>query len=538
MKFFLALLLTMASAFGQGKITARVKNFEANPEREGKRIFIKGQDYDPAANGLVTKPHIETFKLNGTVDMIIDAASAYYDQATSNDVWSEKDFATRSADGQIALKGVGFRWQTSQSQLSVSNKVEAVIRRDAVASAGASTNNIRVTSDQMIYTSDLVTFTGSVHVIDWQGEVWCRLLKVRMDATNTVQQIEAFEDVVIKQKDATAQGKHALYVRATGLLRLNENTSWKMADREGESELLIIDRTNNTFRAENNVRMTLPSSLVNTNSATTNKVKISADTFDYAPTNRITGGAIAIYNGNVHAIDPQAILDCELLTVYFNETNKVVRGVAERSVVITRPATTVRGDKAVFENEEVTVTGKPVWRHEEKSGTSEILVFNPKTSEIRAIDVQMQIPFTTGTNLLFGASTKTTNAPTTLTNILLVTSKYFTNREKVATFAQNVRAIEPRGQMDANLVNVFFNATNRPTRILAEGDVIITELKTQALGQRADYNLETGLIHLTGVPKVMTGTNFIFAREIIFDRNTGKVKYLPPFFGEMRREAQ
>ena len=55
-----------------------------------------------------------------------------------------------------------------------------------------------------------------------------------------------------------------------------------------------------------------------------------------------TRGPIAIFNGDVRAIDPQGALDCELLTILFDHTNRLTRAVAERNVQITRPDGSIR----------------------------------------------------------------------------------------------------------------------------------------------------------------------------------------------------
>src|SRR5207302_2012155 len=124
-----------------------------------------------------------------------------------------------------------------------------------------------------------------------------------------------------------------------------------------------------------------------------NKLTITADTFDYAPTNTTTHYPIAIFNGAVHATDPQAGLDCELLTIFFGPTNRLTRAVADRNVVITRPDGFIKGIRAVFENDEITVPSDPTWKLKDNKGSAEVLVYNPRTREIRALQkVHMEIP--------------------------------------------------------------------------------------------------------------------------------------------------
>jgi lipopolysaccharide transport protein LptA len=530
---------------------AKITDFTApNTDSAGRKSVIKG-DAEPAGQGIfrIRKLHIDNYRVDGPLDSTIDSSECLFDRNT-HDVWSDKDLALKTMDGRLTLKGFGFRF--ANSRLTISNKVDALIRRQTLVSVTAGATNIstagtndylRMTADRLEYLVDALTFGGHVRVVDPQGEVRCETLKVKLADKNALQEVEALDDVVIvekgtgTEKGTEASGKRAIYSPSSGLLRLSENTHWRMGDREGESELLILDRTNKTLRAETKVRMSIPSSLLATNAAgeksarsSTNKLTISADTFDFAQTNAVTDGPIAIFNGDVHAVDPQATLDCQLLTIFFNHTNRLTRAVAERDVQITRTDGSIQGLRAVFENDEITVPANPKWRLRDNAGTAETLAFNPRTREVRALNkVRMEIPVAGTTNLFSGGSSSTNRAKPTGTNILVVTADYFTNKESVATFSGNVRASEPRGQIDANRVELHLNSTNRVQRVIAEGDVIITEQRIQAIGQKADYDVTTGVIRLTGAPRVMSEESETIAREFVVDLVKHTREPLPPF---------
>lgn len=544
---WLILLLFLSAPGLKAQVgNARIKNFQAPASDEsGRKSFLKGADASHVGNGIfqITTPHVETYKPDGAIDFIIDATQCLFDKDKTKEVWSDSSLSMKTGDGRLTLRGVAFRWVPSKSHLMISNQVQATIRRDAIGQAQNATNQstIAVTADRLDYSPEATIFGGHVYVKDAQGEVRCETLKVVFDAANSPQTIEAIDNVILTQGQTEARGKRALYTASSGLLRLSEGASWSMGDRTGSSDLLIWDRTNSTLRAEINVRMIIPSTLISTNAAgATNKSKIDihADTFDYAQTNTVTHGAIAIFNGNVHAVDPQATLDCALLTIFFNATNKLTRAVADREVVVTRPDGEIRGPKAVFENDEILVTD-PTWRMDEKSGSSQSLAFNPKTREIRALrNVRMQMP-STSTNLIAGGfiSTAVTNAHSSgaVTNFVTVVADAFTNLNNTATFSRNVRVTEIRGQIDANFLTLTYNSSNRVERIVAEGDVILTEQKVQAIGQRADYDLRTQQIQLTGHPKVMADGREIIAREFQIDRAASKFKPLAPFHIQIPR---
>jgi lipopolysaccharide export system protein LptA len=550
LKFVCAVVVCFVVAIvvrAQAPAGARIKNFEApTSDTAGKHSVVKGANAEPVGKGVykITAPHVDNFSAKGVLESTIEAKECFFDPNGSRDVWSSTEFSMKRLDGQLFLKGVGFRWASANSQLVVSNNVEARIQRRAVVAggAGASSNAVNITAQSLRYDADLVTFSGDVRAVDPNGELRARVLKVRISDRNDLLEIEAIDDVVLtqKDKDTEAYGARGVYNHVSGLLRLSEKTRWKMGDRFGESELLILDRTNNTLRAENKVKMSLPSSLVTTNlpgespRASTNRLNISADAFDYAPTNVTTGGPIVIFNGNVHAVDPQARLKCELLTLFFDMTNRLVRGVADRDVQIEQTHGSIKGTRAIFEKDEITIPNNPAWRLKDNTGTAELLVFNPRTREVRAVrKVRMEIPVSGATNLLLSANGTTNTAPPT-SSMLIVTADYFTNRNNVATFANNVRASEARGQIDANRIDVHLNSTNRVERVVAEGDVIITEQKTQAIGQRADYDVTAGLIRLTGNPKVLGEDAMAIAKEFIIDLVNHKRQPVAPFRIEVR----
>jgi lipopolysaccharide export system protein LptA len=546
MRLLLVLMCAFASlapTIGQIGAGARIKDFQApSIDNTGRRSLIKGADAEAAGGGVlkITGPHVDNYRADGALDSTIEAKECFFNVNGNKDVWSDKDLSMKTADGHLALKGIGFRWTAANSQLNISNKVDALVRREALAGAPAGTNveYIRISADALEYRSDSAIFSGHVVAIDSDSTVRCQTLKVLFDEKNNPKQIEAIDDVILTQKETEARGSRALYVRTSGLLRLTEKTRWRMGDREGESEILILDRARNTLRAENNVRMTLPSSFVTTNAlaattnvVSTNKIRISADVFDFAQTNTITHGPIAIFNGSVRAIDPQANLNCELLTIFFDRTNRLARAIAERDVQIVRTNGTINGTRAVFENGEITVEGQPKWRLDQKNGSADLLVFNPRTREVRALkNVRMELPAGSATNLF--QATISTNAST---NVIVITAAYFTNENNIATFSDHVRVSDPRGQIDANQITLFFNATNKIERVVAEGDVILTEQKSQAIGQRAEYTEASGKMRLTGAPKMFSEDRVVVAREFVVDRAHNTFEPLAPFRIEVRR---
>lgn len=528
-------------ALGQGAATVRMKDFQTHStDKQGRRLFVKGDNADPLTNDVVriTRPRVDTFKADGALELKIEAAEAFY-HMRSNSIWSAKELAVRSGDEKMSIQGVGFAWNPESSTLAISNQVAAILRRDALATnqAAGATNFVRITAERMSHRAEAITFEGKVRVTEAEGSVECDLLKVNLDAKTQPKFIEALGNVFLVQGKTEARGARATYDRERGILRLFEKTRWQMEDRRGESETLMLDQKQNSLRAETNVRITIPSSLVATNAAASgkaNEVVVTAESFDYAPTNAMTRGGIAIFNGNVRATEPQANLACSLLTIFFDATNRLARAVADRDVVITAEQAEVKGTRAVFEKDEIAITGPPSWVVEKRTGSSDLLVLNTRTREIRALtNVTMRIPSAAlPTSILSPTNAEPrTNSMTEL----FVKADVFTHRTNAAVFAGKVRVLEERGQIDADQIDLRFGEANRVERITATGDVILTHETTQAIGQTADYDLLTQTIRLTGSPKVWTEDREIDAREFLIDRKTGEFRALPPYKIKLRR---
>jgi len=166
--------------------------------------------------------------------------------------------------------------------------------------AQTSTNDatIHVTADRMEYRAEL-RIQRQCRVVDPQGEVRCQTLRVKSDQNNTLREIEALDDVILAQGQTEARGRRALYTPSSGLLRLFEKQPGKWRIARAQSDLLILDRTNNTcarrrkFADDISFDVTLKPMRHETAASKTKSVTITSETFDYAPTNGITRGPIA-----------------------------------------------------------------------------------------------------------------------------------------------------------------------------------------------------------------------------------------------------
>ena len=68
-----------------------------------------------------------------------------------------------------------------------------------------------------------------------------------------VQKIEAIEKVSLTQKETEVHSGRAIYNTRDNIIQILDKPIWKSGLREGSSDTLLLNRSNNTFFAEGNV---------------------------------------------------------------------------------------------------------------------------------------------------------------------------------------------------------------------------------------------------------------------------------------------
>ena len=112
------------------------------------------------------------------------------------------------------------------------------------------------------------------------------------------------------------------------------------------------------------------------------------------------------------------------------------------------------------------------------------------------------------------------------TNSTVITSKHldfdYTNR--TAVFEGDVVVTDPRVKILADTITAVFNTNNAPETVTAVGNVRIEQTDRRATSSRAVYSVKSGLLVLTGKPKVIRGADVMTGSRIIFSRDDDKVK--------------
>ncbi|HVY71362.1 MAG TPA: LptA/OstA family protein [Verrucomicrobiae bacterium] len=592
--FLLAVSLSAQnkSSTPAGKVTGgfNVPYFENNVLK-GQ---FEGDTAKPMPGGLIQvgKFRLNTFTPARVVDLAAKAEECFFDRA-SIVAFSPSRLQVQRPDGRFFLEGDGFEWRQKDTHLYVSNRVHTVLRIDSTNAPSAGAANppqvLEVHADffEFNYASSLAVYTGHVRVVE-EGRL--RLNCDRLTAKLPSGEVRTFQSIVAEQRvdltatengvDYHATGDRAIYTSVAGVetVVITGNTGWQMRQYEGTGDILTLvsqGKNNFSFHVETNAFVKFPAALLNhTNSAgaspapvtTTNQfVEINAD--DY-----LFQGGVVEFRGNVRA-NSQAgwKLSAALVTVRTQaNSNRVENIQAERDVIVdfqqggkTGRAT---GDRAVYDavTSDVTMTGNAMWRSQNYSGSGDELVVNTREKEMDYAvrgNAILRLPGSTVGQFrgFLPGATATTNRPPPGTNQFLeIRSGQYRLRDRVATFTDHVRAINPPAQLTcAKLVTYLMRDADRLERIEAEGSVVLNQEDSRvsaermtakfssqtnrveqltaeksvslvrgsgaervtARGDSADYSATDGIMHLRGDPTLETGQGIVFKgeEEVIWD---------------------
>lgn len=536
----------------QPKVSGRISGgFQAptSMDDRGRRHVLKGASADPRGNNVyeLTEPRVTSLNADDSPEMFIEAPRCFYDMK-ANLASSDTTLSVRTADGRFSISGVGWRWDPAAANLTISNQVVAFVQKSALATnlaanASASTHvPVRITASAFEQLGDTASFIGSVLVQDGTNRLTSDRLNLQFVKPGGVQKIEAVGNMEMIQGETQVQGGRAVYDLRENIIRIEETPRWKSGEREGSADLLVLDRAEETLLAEGKVYMKLPLTNVASLAATTTNstprnrpLEVFSDKFRFqeANSNRM---AEAFYENNVRVVHPDAAISCMALTVSFDAGNRAQKIRAERNVKIESDGSQAFGDAAEYDMaaEKIVLSGNPHWSVQESKGSSRVLVFYPKTKEVLALhDVAMTLPGQS-VGSMFAVNVRT-NQPAATNDPIVIRSDTFSRGTNVAVFFENVLISDAKGKLSCGMVTVVSAGTNQVQRILAEDHVRIEQQGFAATGARADYDVATGLVHLTGDPELVSEGKSLRAEGFVIDRNKNTFSVAP---GKYRIQMQ
>jgi lipopolysaccharide export system protein LptA len=223
----------------------------------------------------------------------------------------------------------------------------------------------------------LGVFRGNVRVRNERGQLACeRLTVATLGRDYQVQTMIAEQNIIIEQGKSRVTCTRAEYAAQAGAVELTGRPTWRIGEREGESDRLWLDLRNKTYRAIGQVKMRLPAGALGSSAwllpvAATRKaesaateaaaidppqkpVELTCDEFEFRSATAADPHDRAVYQGNVQVTDREKMhLTCATLAANMAPgSNQVQTVLAERKVVVRIFSPTgereARGDAAAF----------------------------------------------------------------------------------------------------------------------------------------------------------------------------------------------
>ncbi|MBI4664027.1 MAG: hypothetical protein HY735_34960 [Verrucomicrobia bacterium] len=556
--------------FAQVPTGVRAKGFrKAYTDPQGPRSTIRGDSFQMLPDGrmLLTGLVIETARGTNGV-LTVEVVDGFYDPK-SDVAYSTNALSARTSDGRFSIAGQGFRFQMTDSRLSLSNQVHTVIQRPASLATGAAeravgtkpanSNNsatgvaahtnqvpakpnvIDIRSDRFDYASELATYTGNVRAKDNASQLSCGILIAFFDPTGSeIQRIEAEESVTFEQGDRRVAATKAVYSMKDEIVALTGHPTWKVVETEGSSEALLINNRTGEIQAERNVRVKLPPrrmlpmdwfsgpAATNSISGSNRWVNILADNLIYQTTNAVFRGDVRIQGSE------GAELRCGVLTNKFAQADgKLISIVAQHGLEFSQGETIVRGERATYDTDREWVewTGPPSWQLREGQGQSDILYLNPKTRQIHAKGhVSMKL-HRSGLEFidLSGLRAQTNALIRTNQEFVIVAEELF-QRSGSSIFLHDVRVSSPQRpdqELICEVLAAFFGgAENQLDELVAEENVQVQQGELQADGGKAVYRIAKGLVELSGHPTIKLRGSTSAGDRILLNRIDNTVRII------------
>ena len=191
------------------------------------------------------------------------------------------------------------------------------------------------------------------------------------------------------------------------------------------------------------------------------------------------------------------------------------------------------GDYAVYDvqKEKINITGKPHWELGNSHGQSETLVLFPQSREVYALnEVEMFMPSHAMGNLqIFGVSTNSA-AQTNKSSTVKISAEIFSHQDKVSVFQDKVQVVDERGKLECDRITVYSGASNQVQKVVADKNVMISQMDILATGDQAVYDVLQGIIYLTGDPVIKSPGRTAEAGAFIINRNQNTFSVLPGKF--------
>ena len=452
---------------------------------------------------------------------------------------------------------------------------------------GVSADVIQISSTQFELQPGQAEFRESVTVTDVDGTLKSRVIKIGLHEEDwELQWIQAQGGVVVQNDGFKTTSDLAVYDLAAGTVLFRGKPRWEMDDRSGRADLLLVHQESKVVSAQGNVSMKLPAdsgvesglfqfspTQQNSPEGKAESLEVKARYFVFQPASEMRPG-YARYIGSVRLAREGNSLECQYLNIELG--GKDGGGVKQATAIgakLFQGSDQITSQFAVydFENGMIQLNMNPTWNLNGQAGRADRLELLPDQGRFRANgNVSMKLPKQSGgIGFIFPEQDAEKNEGTG--SPLLVDCETFEYRRAVAEgdpdsaeFQGNVRLANDTGfivhaQSVALSIDPVENelnslvATGRLNGATAgqnsmrfignrlvydrEADTVrltgepSVEIHTRqegadvvALGQAAQYGVNTGQLKLTGNPVLRTPEGELRGNVVIYDQQAKRLR--------------
>ena len=452
---------------------------------------------------------------------------------------------------------------------------------------GVPADVIQISSTQFELQPGQAEFRESVTVTDVDGTLKSRVIKIGLHEEDwELQWIQAQGGVVVQNDGFKTTSDLAVYDLAAGTVLFRGKPHWEMDDRSGRADLLLVHQESKVVSAQGNVSMKLPAdsgvesglfqfspTQQNSPEGKAESLEVKARYFVFQPASEMRPG-YARYIGSVRLAREGNSLECQYLNIELG--GKGGGGVKQATAIgakLFQGSDQITSQFAVydFENGMIQLNMNPTWNLNGQAGRADRVELLPDQGRFRANgNVSMKLPKQSGgIGFIFPEQDAEKNEGTG--SPLLVDCETFEYRRAVAEgdpdsaeFQGNVRLANDTGfivhaQSVALSIDPVENelnslvATGRLNGATAgqnsmrfignrlvydrEADTVrltgepSVEIHTRqegadvvALGQAAQYGVNTGQLKLTGNPVLRTPEGELRGNVVIYDQQAKRLR--------------
>ena len=452
---------------------------------------------------------------------------------------------------------------------------------------GVPADVIQISSTQFELQPGQAEFRESVTVTDVDGTLKSRVIKIGLHEEDwELQWIQAQGGVVVQNDGFKTTSDLAVYDLAAGTVLFRGKPHWEMDDRSGRADLLLVHQESKVVSAQGNVSMKLPAdsgvesglfqfspTQQNSPEGKAESLEVKARYFVFQPASEMRPG-YARYIGSVRLAREGNSLECQYLNIELG--GKDGGGVKQATAIgakLFQGSDQITSQFAVydFENGMIQLNMNPTWNLNGQAGRADRLELLPDQGRFRANgNVSMKLPKQSGgIGFIFPEQDAEKNEGTG--SPLLVDCETFEYRRAVAEgdpdsaeFQGNVRlandtgfivhaqsvalSIDPvenelnslvstgrlngatAGQNSMRFIGnrLVYDREADTVRLTGEPSV---EIHTRqegadvvALGQAAQYGVNTGQLKLTGNPVLRTPEGELRGNVVIYDQQAKRLR--------------